>query len=654
MGVLSCYFLFTPMQPYFHPTTLRDGEDEFIMNLLSDEPANLFATNPGQLDTSNLSSRQIGKTKSQSSGNRGRTTTAPSYPTTPNTPEKKKKKTGAPKQRCYKKRRTEGLEGFLASGPTIDEAIAAGLIPPLPIGESKEVRKERRLIRNRVSAQLHRERKKLYVENLESRVQEQASDIFTLEQTVRQLQRQNTQLREAAGIRFVGGMNNMNNNMNICNTGSISSARSTTPETASSTPMHPLSNASHSGSDTDMELSPSNSVNEKEEEEEELPFTGAKNNMNKIDQSVNQIVIENDGSSTPEQLAAFADDLGLGDFDPDGAYAAAAANDFAGFSSSTNGLLQLDTQQDLLNAPLLSTPTSLSSSRNSSSSYQQNNSNSSNPKKRPFFMMGMFFFVALFGGAGIFGANQQSDSLSSVGGSSGLSMALHTNSQTARTTTIGRKLLSDTTDNDSENDVKSTFDSDKTAVALWSDLEYIHTNTNVSHLCKIDDLLDSVVNATTLAQGKLMQPPSKSLSKKKNNNNNNNIRGVAGKAVVPYSTDSSMAVSTTTTNVLTSALTLQRQMADHDSNTSSTILCPKPYGRLNGAFEFDDDSNIKLLLPSSSLSSKYDGGKTNEDDMEWDGTWVEVEAKITGVRKVPMYTHQGISAPTSTHRAIPL
>ena len=59
--------------------------------------------------------------------------------------------------------------------------------------------------------------------------------------------------------------------------------------------------------------------------------------------------------------------------------------------------------------------------------------------------------------------------------------------------------------------------------------------------------------------------------------NNNNIRGVAGKAVVPYSTDSSMAVSTTTTNVLTSALTLQRQMADHDSNTSSTILCPKPY-----------------------------------------------------------------------------
>ena len=260
--------------------------------------------------------------------------------------------------------------------------------------------------------------------------------------------------------------------------------------------------------------------------------------------------------------------------------------------------------------------------------------------------------MALFGGAGIFGANQQSDSLSAVGGSSGLSMALHTNSQTARTT-IGRKLLSDTTDNDSENDVKSTFDSDKTAVALWSDLEYIHTNTNVSHLCKIDDLLDSVVNATTLAQGKLMQPPSKS-STKKNNNNNNNIRGVAGKAVVPYSTDSSMAVSTTTTNVLTSALTLQRQMADHDSNTSSTILCPKPYGRLNGAFEFDDDSNIKLLLPSSSLSSKYDGGKTNEDDMEWDGTWVEVEAKITGVRKVPMYTHQGISAPTSTHRAIPL
>ena len=105
-----------------------------------------------------------------------------------------KSASGAPSsssKRCYKKRRTGGLEGFLAAGPTIDEAIAAGLIPPLPEGDTKEIRKQRRLIRNRVSAQLHRERKKLYVENL--------SLEFRSRQTLLMTSRQNRRTQGSTG-----------------------------------------------------------------------------------------------------------------------------------------------------------------------------------------------------------------------------------------------------------------------------------------------------------------------------------------------------------------------------------------------------------------------------------------------------------------------
>jgi len=285
----------------------------------------------------------------------------------------------------------------------------------------------------------------------------------------------------------------------------------------------------------------------------------------------------------------------------------------------------------------------------------------------------MFFFVALFGGAGIFGANQQDDSLTSAGSLSaptGLSMALHS---TAIHHT-GRRLLSAADDAAASSSSSSSIvengdvSTDSKAVALWQDLAYIHTNTNASSMCQIGDLLSSVVNATTLAQGTLMMP-----NKEQTTTKFTQLRGAGAKAVVPYSgktpalfhhvqeKTSTMAVSTTTQHVLTSALTLQRQMAHHlsaesDSN-SSTILCPKPYGNLNAAnWQFGDDSNIVLLLPSSSISRgrEYNDAKTSDEAMEWDGTWVEVDAKITAVRKLPLYTHQGISAPTNSRRAIPL
>ena len=46
-------------------------------------------------------------------------------------------------------------------GPVIDAIMKKQ--KDLPVGNTKEERKKRRLVRNRVSAQLHRERKKKYI-----------------------------------------------------------------------------------------------------------------------------------------------------------------------------------------------------------------------------------------------------------------------------------------------------------------------------------------------------------------------------------------------------------------------------------------------------------------------------------------------------------
>ena len=147
--------------------------DDFLLDLLNDPSTTTITA------STSLSNITLPKTSSPARKNSALLTPTQT-PTPPHTDKKKAKQPKQSKPRCYKKRRTEGLEGFLASGPTIDEAIAAGLIPPLPVGETKEIRKERRLIRNRVSAQLHRERKKLYVENLERRVQDQANELLHL------------------------------------------------------------------------------------------------------------------------------------------------------------------------------------------------------------------------------------------------------------------------------------------------------------------------------------------------------------------------------------------------------------------------------------------------------------------------------------------
>ena len=110
------------------------------------------------------------------------------------------------------------------------------------------------------------------------------------------------------------------------------------------------------------------------------------------------------------------------------------------------------------------------------------------------------------------------------------------------------------------------------------------------------------------------------------------LRGIeeGDKAVVPYGSSTSStfqrgSFTSATQNALTSALTLQRQMAHHQLNAAknsdgkintSTILCPKPYGMLSGgehASWVEGDANIVLLLPSSSVGRFSDGGSKIND-----------------------------------------
>lgn len=61
-----------------------------------------------------------------------------------------------------------------------------------------------RLLRNRVSAQQARERKKSYVSNLEQRAREQEQSITEMEQRVNKLERENAMLRSVGSCHKLG------------------------------------------------------------------------------------------------------------------------------------------------------------------------------------------------------------------------------------------------------------------------------------------------------------------------------------------------------------------------------------------------------------------------------------------------------------------
>merc|ERR1711968_168374 len=77
-----------------------------------------------------------------------------------------------------------------------EEEVNAAMPADVPTGNSKEDRKKRRLIRNRVSAQLHRERKKKYISSLENKVKEQCDQLGRMRAVIESLTVENQKLRQ--------------------------------------------------------------------------------------------------------------------------------------------------------------------------------------------------------------------------------------------------------------------------------------------------------------------------------------------------------------------------------------------------------------------------------------------------------------------------
>ena len=77
-----------------------------------------------------------------------------------------------------------------------DEGGGGGTENPIDSSDPKEAKKQRRLVRNRMSAQLHRERKKAYIDQLEEQLKSKDDECAKLRQLMDQLTRENDALRE--------------------------------------------------------------------------------------------------------------------------------------------------------------------------------------------------------------------------------------------------------------------------------------------------------------------------------------------------------------------------------------------------------------------------------------------------------------------------
>lgn len=90
-----------------------------------------------------------------------------------------------------------------------EEPSSSSLGSAKPEEETKEDKKQRRLIRNRMSAQLHRERKKAYVDHLEGLVRDREAEIASLRAEMEALKEENASLRAArteSGVVSVDGL----------------------------------------------------------------------------------------------------------------------------------------------------------------------------------------------------------------------------------------------------------------------------------------------------------------------------------------------------------------------------------------------------------------------------------------------------------------
>lgn len=85
------------------------------------------------------------------------------------------------------------------SSKKLDEYVQS-LSRPLTPEEEKQLKRQRRLIKNRESAQLSRQKKKQYVEDLEKSVQSLTAETDTLRSQVTQLSQKNKHLEEQVNL----------------------------------------------------------------------------------------------------------------------------------------------------------------------------------------------------------------------------------------------------------------------------------------------------------------------------------------------------------------------------------------------------------------------------------------------------------------------
>lgn len=110
-------------------------------------------------------------------------------------PKKKTKTSNAMREALAVTMDKSSMAAVKKNEPT-EEEVNAAMPADVPTGNSKEDRKKRRLIRNRVSAQLHRERKKKYISSLENKVKEQSDQIGRMRAVIESLTVENQKLRQ--------------------------------------------------------------------------------------------------------------------------------------------------------------------------------------------------------------------------------------------------------------------------------------------------------------------------------------------------------------------------------------------------------------------------------------------------------------------------
>jgi len=317
-------------------------------------------------------------------------------------------------------------------------------------------------------------------------------------------------------------------------------------------------------------------------------------------------------------------------------------------------MLNVNAGADLMNGPLLATPTGASQC-----------DSKPNPRKRAFFMMGMFLFTALFGGTivnmsghGLPAERQllpfpRPETVKKGSEAKSVVSLNHHRHHSRHLMSVAESEFTPTSHAGSVDSIGSPStqkQQEASSVALWNDL--VKMPVNGTGTCLAANLLSSVssaVNASQeLAKGKLFPRPksAKEVMPKK-------LRGV-GSAVVPYTdmnpSKGTKLATSEATRAISSVMTLQQHMQaamSGPSQNASTILCPKPYGLLGANISHTLDDNLVLLLPSSSVAQVLNtvpprtGGKesakSTSSAYEWDGTWVEVDATITAIRQIPTY-----------------